>query len=99
MRPPAAGLADRRGFDPSTWDSDQERAARDAVVETAAGHVVTSVPPHVLHAAVRSMSAPDPAPLLASVDAPVSLVLALAAPGYPERAAEARRASDARVTA
>ena len=32
-------LADRREFDPASWDADQERAARAAVVERHAGHV------------------------------------------------------------
>ena len=34
-----AYLADRRDFDPASWDADQERAARAAVVERHAGHV------------------------------------------------------------
>ena len=53
MRSMDAWLADRRGFDPATWDADQERLARDAVVETAAGHVVRAVRPHVVEAIVR----------------------------------------------
>ena len=65
-----AWLADRRAFDPATWDDDQQRAAIDAVVETAAGHVVRAVRPHVVEALVRTMFAYDPAPLLAGVAAP-----------------------------
>ncbi len=34
-----AYLADRRGFDPHSWDADQELAARAQVVEKHAGHV------------------------------------------------------------
>src|SRR3990172_3506857 len=34
-----AFLADRRAFDPGTWDADQERAARAQVDEKHAGHV------------------------------------------------------------
>ena len=56
-----AYLADRRGYDPSTWDADQERAARDGVVETAAGHVVRAVRPHVVEALVHTMFGWDPA--------------------------------------
>ena len=56
-----AYLADRRGYDPSTWDADQERAARDSVVETAAGHVVRAVRPHVVEALVHTMFEWDPA--------------------------------------
>ncbi len=37
MRSLRAFLADRRGFDPATWDADQEAAARATVVETHAG--------------------------------------------------------------
>ena len=34
-----AWLADRRGYDPATWDDDQERAARAQVDQKHAGHV------------------------------------------------------------
>jgi pimeloyl-ACP methyl ester carboxylesterase len=34
-----AWLADRRGFDPASWDADQERAARAQVEQKHAGHV------------------------------------------------------------
>ena len=61
LRSMDAWLADRRAFDPATWDADQERAARDAVVETAAGHVVRAVRPHVVEAVVRTMFDDDPA--------------------------------------
>ena len=61
LRSMDAWLADRRAFDPASWDADQERAARDAVVETAAGHVVRAVRPHVVAALVRTMFAYDPA--------------------------------------
>ena len=71
LRSMDAYLDDRRGFDPSTWDADQERAARDAVVETAAGHVVRAVRPHVVEAVVRTMFAHDPAVVLATVRVPV----------------------------
>ena len=47
LRSMDAFLADRRGFDPASWDADQERAARATVVETHAGHVVPSTRPHV----------------------------------------------------
>ena len=61
LRTMAAWLDDRWAFDPATWDADQERAARDAVVETAAGHVVRAVRPHVVEAVVRAMFDDDPA--------------------------------------
>ena len=94
-----AFLADRQGFDPATWDEDQERAARDSVVETAAGHVLRAVRPHVLDAVVRSMFGYDPAVVVAAVAAPVSVLVALEAPAYEERVAELARCSEARVAA
>ena len=45
MRSMAAFLADRAGFDPASWDADQERAARSTVVETHAGKVVPATRP------------------------------------------------------
>ncbi len=68
LRSMASWLDDRWAFDPATWDADQERAARDSVVETAAGHVVRAVRPHVVEAVVRSMFDDDPAATLAEVD-------------------------------
>ena len=80
LRSMDAWLGDRRGFDPATWDADQDRAARDGVVETAAGHVVRAVRPHVVEAIVRTMFGYDPAPVLASVEAPVTALIALGTP-------------------
>jgi pimeloyl-ACP methyl ester carboxylesterase len=102
LRSMDAYLGDRRDFDPATWDADQERAARDSVVETAAGRVVRAVRPHVVEAAVRTMFAYDPAVVLAAVEAPVFALVALGA-GEPAaagaRLAELRRAAGARVAA
>ncbi|HEY4190349.1 MAG TPA: alpha/beta hydrolase [Candidatus Limnocylindrales bacterium] len=91
-----AWLGDRRGFDPATWDADQDRAARDAVVETAAGHVVRAVRPHVVEAIVRTMFGYDAAPVLAAVEAPVTALIALGAAENAARLAELRRAGVAR---
>lgn len=99
MRTMASFLVDRRGFDPASWDADQERAARDGVVETAAGHVLRAVRPHVIEALVRSMFEHDPAPTLAVVDAPVTVLLALGAGDTGVRLAELERAGRARVQA
>ena len=92
-----AWLADRRGFDPPTWDADQERAARDAVVETAAGHVVKAVRPHVVEAMVRAMFEEDPALALAAVDAPITILIAGGAPEVEARTREATRCAETRV--
>jgi pimeloyl-ACP methyl ester carboxylesterase len=100
LRSMDAWLADRRGFDPASWDADQERAVRDAVVETAAGHVVRAVRPHVVEALVRTMFDYDPAETLANVTASVLAIVALGA-GDPEttelRLSELRRTARARV--
>ena len=71
-----AFLADRRGFDPRSWDGDQDRAARATIVETHAGRVVPSARPHATEASVRSMFTYDPTATLTDVAVPV---LALAA--------------------
>jgi pimeloyl-ACP methyl ester carboxylesterase len=70
----AAWLADRRAFDPATWDADQERAARAAVVETLAGRLVSATRPHALEAAVRTMFDYRPEEGLAAVSAPIVAV-------------------------
>lgn len=76
MRSVRAFLADRRGFDPATWDADQEAAARATVVETHAGRVVPATRPHALEASVRSMFAYDPAGDLSGIEAPIVALIA-----------------------
>jgi pimeloyl-ACP methyl ester carboxylesterase len=81
-----AFLADRRGYDPPSWDSDQDRAARATVVETPAGRVVPSTRPHALEASVRAMFEYRPAEVLARVEAPIVGLAAtspLPGPGLP----------------
>lgn len=99
LRSMTSYLADRRAFDPASWDADQERAARDAVVETAAGHVVRAVRPHVVAACVRAQHAVEPGDLLAAVAAPVVVLAALAGADAEARVAELRRAAGVRVNA
>ena len=71
MRSMTAFLADRAAFDPSSWDADQERAARSTVVETHAGRVVPSTRPHAAEASVRAMFDYDPVATLVKIAAPV----------------------------
>ena len=71
MRSMGAYLADRRGWDPVSWDADQERAARAAVVETPAGRLVPATRPHALAASVRTMFGYRPDIALADVVAPI----------------------------
>jgi hypothetical protein len=70
----AAYLADRRSWDPASWDTDQERAARAAVVETPAGRLVPSTRPHALEASVRSMFEYRPTTVLPRITAEVVAV-------------------------
>ena len=74
MRSMAAYLADRRDWDPASWDADQERAARAAVVETPAGRLVSATRPHALEAAVRTMFDYRPDAILPRVRAPIVAV-------------------------
>lgn len=99
LRTMDAWLADRRSFDPASWDEDQERAARDGVVETAAGHVLRSVRPHVIEAVVHAMFSYEPAAALAAIGAPVTALVAFATGDADLRLAELRLAAAARSTA
>ena len=98
MRTMAAYLADRAGFDPPSWDADQERAARATVVETHAGKVVPATRPHALEGSVRAMFGYDPGVTLPGVSAPI---VALRAGGDEDgaRAAALASASEAHVVA
>ncbi len=93
MRSMGAYLADRRAWDPATWDADQERAARAAVVETPAGRLVSATRPHAVVAAVRTMFGYRPEAVLAAVRAPIVAVRRITpgdasavAPGEPSLA-------------
>ncbi len=97
MRSLRAFLADRRGFDPTTWDADQEAAARATVVETHAVRVVPATRPHALEASVRTMFRYDPG-ILASVAAHVTALTA-GDDGDGTRARGLDAASAARVAA
>jgi len=67
----AAYLADRAGYDPATWDEDQERAARAAVVEVPAGKVVLATRPHVVAASVEAMFSYSPRDVLPAIACPI----------------------------
>jgi pimeloyl-ACP methyl ester carboxylesterase len=99
LRSMDAWLADRRGFDPTTWDADQERSARDGVVETSAGHVLRAVRPHVVEAVVRTMFSYEPTDVLPGVRAPITALVALASGDTDRRLAELERVGEAVVAA
>jgi pimeloyl-ACP methyl ester carboxylesterase len=78
-----AFIADRRGYDPRSWDADQDRAARATVVETPAGRVVPATRPHALEASVRAMFEYRPEEVLARVEAPIVALAATSPPPGP----------------
>jgi pimeloyl-ACP methyl ester carboxylesterase len=71
-----AYLADRREFDPPSWDTDQERAARAAVDEKHAGHVSMVTRTHALRGAIGAMYEYEPIDTLASLPQPLLIVVA-----------------------
>jgi pimeloyl-ACP methyl ester carboxylesterase len=71
-----AWLADRAAFDPSSWDADEERAARAQVVETAAGRVKLAVHPHALAGSVRALWSYEPAAVLPEIEASIVALVA-----------------------
>ncbi len=69
-------LADRREFDPATWDDDQETAARAQVSVRHARHVGPVTKGSVVRRCVDSMYRYQPLEALAQVACPVTLVAA-----------------------
>ena len=67
-----AYLADRRDYDPATWDADQERAARAAVDEKYQGRVTPVVRRFALSGSVRAMFDYRPAAVLAAYPGPAA---------------------------
>jgi pimeloyl-ACP methyl ester carboxylesterase len=76
LRSMDAYLADREGFDPSTWDEDQAAAARAAVVELPVGRVEPAIHEHVRTACVGAMFEYEPVASLRAVTAPVTVLVA-----------------------
>jgi pimeloyl-ACP methyl ester carboxylesterase len=69
-------LADRREFEPASWDADQERAARAAVVERHAGHVSPVVRASVMRRLVDTLYAYQPLDALGRLTQPVIVLVA-----------------------
>ena len=69
LRTMDAFLADRRDFDPGTWDADQDQAARATVVEAHSKRLTLATRPHAVAGAVEAMFGYDPLVVLPSVDA------------------------------
>ena len=89
----AAYLADRRDFDPATWDADQQRAARAAVDEKHAGHVAPVVRAHALRGAVEAMWSFDPQ-LVAALDVPLLIAVGESGAADDESVRDRRLALD-----
>lgn len=71
-----AWLADRRGYDPDTWDVDQERAARAQVDEKYAGHVAPITRAAPLRALVEGMDGYRPAEAMGNLRGPLTVIVA-----------------------
>ena len=89
-----AYLTDRREYDPETWDSDQERAARAAVDEKYAGHVTSVVRAHALRGSVEAMFEFRPREALGTLNVPLLIALAETGAADDETARERRIAID-----
>lgn len=89
-----AYLADRRDFDPPSWDIDQERAARAAVDEKHAGHVMSVVRAHALRGSVEAMFEYRPRTVLAGLAAPLLIAVAESGAADDESVRERRIALD-----
>ncbi len=72
-----AFLADRRAWDPTHWDADEEHAARATVVEVPAGHVVPAVRPHALERSVEAIFRYLPRAILTGLDVPIVALVAV----------------------
>jgi pimeloyl-ACP methyl ester carboxylesterase len=88
-----AYLADRRDFDPPSFDPDQERAARAAVDEKHAGHVAATTRPHAMRGAVEAMWSYDPV-ALAGLAQPLLVAIAESGTADDETARERNLALD-----
>ncbi len=75
LRTMDAFLADRRDFDPGTWDADQERAARATVVETHSKRLTPATRPHAITASVEAMFRYDPIDVLPLVTASIAALM------------------------
>jgi lipase len=90
----AAYLADRRDYDPATWDEDQERAARAAVDEKHAGHVAPVTRAHAVRGSVAAMYDYDPSGPLLAWRGPLLIAVAESGASDDETRRERRLALD-----
>jgi pimeloyl-ACP methyl ester carboxylesterase len=69
-------LEDRRDFDPSSWDDDQERAARSQVDQKHAGHVALVTRTATVRGIVDGMFGYDPVETLSAAPVPLAVLVA-----------------------
>jgi pimeloyl-ACP methyl ester carboxylesterase len=89
-----AFLTDRREFDPSSWDPDQERAARATVDEKHAGHVAPVTRGFALRGCIEAMFSYRPAESLAPLSQPLLIAVAESGSADDEGQRERRLALD-----
>ena len=89
-----AFLADRRDWDPTSWDADQERAARSTVDEKYAGQVALVVRRHALAGCVGAMFAYRPMIALGDLERPLTILVAEPGGADDEEVRERRIALD-----
>jgi pimeloyl-ACP methyl ester carboxylesterase len=77
-----AFLADRRDWDPASWDTDQERATRATVDEKYSGRVALVVRRQALAGCVAAMFAYRPTVAMADLERPITVLVA--EPGGPD---------------
>jgi pimeloyl-ACP methyl ester carboxylesterase len=89
-----AFLADRRDYDPPTWDADQERAALATVHQVHAGHLVPVTRPHVLKGCVEAMFGYSPQESLGALAEPMLVAVASSGTADDEEARDRQLALD-----
>ncbi len=94
-----AFLADRRDFDPLTWDDDQERAARSQVDQKHAGHVALVARAATIRAMVDGMFGYQPLETLCAAPVPLAVLVAGAGTADDEAAHDRTVALDELVAA
>ena len=85
-------LADRRDFDPASWDTDQETAARAQVLEKHTGHLGPVTKGSVIRRCVSAMYGYQPLDALAAARCPLSVLVAGAGTADDEDERERRLA-------
>jgi pimeloyl-ACP methyl ester carboxylesterase len=99
LRTREAFLADRRDYDPPSWDADQERAALATVHQVHAGHLVPVTRPLVLKGCVEAMFGYSPKESLGDLAAPVLVAVASSGTADDEEARDRQLALDEVVRA